>query len=38
VLRQEYFDSKITAEIRGIQFGTLPTPPLDQWAIAIEMI
>lgn len=38
VFRREYFDSKTAAEIRGIQFGSLPLPPRDQWSVAIEMI
>lgn len=38
VLRREYFDSKTAAEIRGFQFGFLPTPPQDQWSVAVELI
>jgi hypothetical protein len=38
ILRREYFDSRTTAEIRGFQFGSLPTPPQDQWAVAVELI
>jgi hypothetical protein len=38
VLRREYFDSKTAAEIRGFQFGFLPLPSKDQWAVAVELI
>jgi hypothetical protein len=38
VLRREYFDSKTAAEIRGLQFTTLPAPPRDEWSVAIELI
>jgi hypothetical protein len=38
VLRTEYYDSKIAAEIRGIQIGTLPRPRRDDWAVAIEIV
>jgi hypothetical protein len=38
IVRREYFDSKTAAEIRGLQFGNLPLPPRDYWAVAVELI
>ena len=38
ILRTEYFDSRIAAEIRRLEISVLPAPAEDEWAISIDLI